>query len=288
MNLTATIVYCHGVIISFSILGLLCGMIFLLLILIDRTFHTVTYMLLGNVIISCCFYLLIVLSNHTNALFFQTLSIESCRFVSYLMISCASSISYSLMLQSISRLFFIVYYRHRKILTFEVHIFLLICIWLISLSVSPLPAYLLNGLRYNPSLYLCDVNINSIFVILYVTISGCFIPFSIIGMIYFSIMISIRKQRNTRVVPTSNNHLMDRNLLVLRTIMINVGIMSLTGLPSFIIMILILLKQTGEIVNIYCTLFTVCGVVSMIITSFLLTKNLRKTFLKLIFCQKIN
>jgi hypothetical protein len=159
------------------------------------------------------------------------------------MVSAAASISYSIMLQSLSRLFFIVFYRCKPLLSFKIHFLLLLCVWLISFTLVPLPCAISKGFIYEPSLYLCDLNLSLIFTIVYVMITGCLIPFSIVGFVYFYIMFFIRKQRNTSVAPIKNNNnptsrnMTDRNLLVLHHIMINVTIMSATGLPSFIIIL---------------------------------------------------
>jgi hypothetical protein len=256
------LIFNHALIISLGTIGLLFAITFLLLLLIHRQSRSVTYLLTANVILASCSYYIIVIYNHTNALFYQTLSPKSCVIVSYLMLSAAASISYSLMLQSLSRLFFIVFYRYKHLLSFKIHFFLLLCVWLISFTLVPLPCDLLKGFTYEPSLYLCALNTSSISVVVYAVITGCLIPFSIVGFVYFYIMFYIRKQRNTSVAPTANNKsimsssMTDRNLLVLRNIMINVTIMSITGLPSFVIMILPSRKDRCNYYNLLHTIHT--------------------------------
>ncbi|UJR17764.1 hypothetical protein I4U23_004662 [Adineta vaga] len=285
----STIIYL--LIIILSTLGLLFIIPFLLIILIHHQSHTITHLSAVNVSLTSSVYFIIVLYNHINGLFYHTLSSQSCLIVSYIMVSAAASISYALMLQALSQFIFIVCYRYKYLLSFKIHLVFLFLLWLISYTLIPGPCLLKKVLKYESVLYLCNIDSTSIFIIVYLMFTGCLIPFLIIGFMYFYIMFYLRRQHRTRVVPftiVTIHKKIDRNLQVLRNIMINVIIMSVTGLPSLIITILIILRKANVITTIYCTLFTLIGVVLITITSFFRTKNIRKIFLNLVHCRKIN
>jgi hypothetical protein len=305
MNTTITSTFLtvnYSLVMVLIIIGLLCAITIIIMIAIHRPSHTVTYLLAVNVSVASCFYFIICLYNNISALFFQANSTASCTIVSYIMMSSAASIAYALMLQSISRLFFIVFYRHQQLLTFKAHILLILSGWFISFTFPPLPLFFLNAFIYIPSLNLCIIDSTSAVLACYAMISACFVPYSFIGLIYFYIMCFIRKQRSVRpfaiaavtitagaqTLNTKNRSKMnsDRNLRVLQNIMISVTITTVTGLPSLVITLLILIGQAAVELSVYCTLFTILGVLIMTITSFFLTKNVQKTFLNSIRCFK--
>ncbi len=223
----------------------------ILLIFFTKTLHSPANLLICNTCLSTVFYVIITTMKIS---FFYMESILSdwwCRILAYLGYACLNMAVYSYVIQGLSRLFFIVLYRHRKFLNYKCHIIIIICQIFISL-LTPLSTLITQDVVFRP-LNICYIPANKLIHIGYFFVSSYLIPFFIVIIIYG--IIYCRVIRSSTAIRQSS-HLTKRDLELMRNILILLMFFLIGGIPSLLFNII--LSKTRSVSTVF-NMFSAVG-----------------------------
>lgn len=218
--------------IAFAGLAVIVSCCILFLIIHYRRLHTVNHLLIGNTCVwtvFCCF----AQSNHYIYLLLITFDTSdmSCRWRGYFAYMTIAGVVYSYLLQSISRLFFIVLaQKYRWIISLKTHI-ILICIQWIMVIMLASPAILTNDIFFRPHA-LCWVTVIYPLHNYYTLLVYYALPTIFIVLIYFYVYYRVKNSRAQAFTTTNNNRQQKRDFELFRNILILFGIYLSGGLPT--------------------------------------------------------
>jgi hypothetical protein len=201
--------------------------------------HTVRHLLICNTCIASSVYCIIQTINYIILIFLPWISSDiSCRWRGYLSYMSISAVTYSYLVQAISRLFFSVFStKHPWIVTFKVHYILILTHWLV-IIIIPLPAIITKDIYFRPDV-LCWVPMERVVHMMYTVFAYYVIPIFSIIIIYVYIYRQIKKiKKRTELIRNTTNEKRDlevlRNIAILSCIYISGGIPTLIFLVSSI------------------------------------------------------
>jgi hypothetical protein len=188
---------------------------------------------------------------------------------------CFCSFYYSFILQSIFRLFRIVFYKMKILQTFQVFIIAIVMQWTLSL-IFIFPHIILQDFQYHFSDYNCWIsfkNLRGMFLAI-LTIYGC--PLMIIFIIYAYIHQYIRRTINIRQKRRIVNK---RNLIILRRTILLLVSLVLIGVPSLsVLMIYIITDYLTPLVYDIQAVNISLGLVITSVTLVFITPKIRRIF----------
>jgi hypothetical protein len=204
--------------------------IILALVIFTKRLHTVTHLLICNGSISSIFYCVVQCVNYV---FLDLIPWETndvaCRWRGFFGYMVVAAVLYSYLAQAISRFFIAVLSnKYRWATLFRTHIILIIIQWFIVLLI-PLPALLTEDIYHRPYA-LCWVPKEHRLHIAYTVVAYYLIPALLIFAIYIYIYCRIKRRRHSVSVTTSRGR-SNRDLEVLRNIMILVFIYTFGAIP---------------------------------------------------------
>jgi len=129
---------------------------------------------------------------------------QYCEIRNYLMHVSGSLLYYSYCVQSISRLFFVVFYKHTFLLTYHVHFILIAIQWTLGL-ILPISILTSSHRQYQTETSQCFITIKNVSQTLYGMISMFLLPMTIISICYTHIICFVRtavqRARRTNAMP---------------------------------------------------------------------------------------
>lgn len=212
----------------------------LVLILVWQTkplLHTVKHLLMCNTCIASILYCIIQTVNYIFLILLQSDKSDiSCRWRSYFSYLSICAVTYSYLLQAISRSFIpLLSYKYRWSTTFKTHYILILIQWILVI-ILPLPSIITEDIYYRPNI-LCWVPLIHLIHAIYTFFAYYIIPTLLACIIYVFIFYQVKKSTSrTRIFVRTNNN-RKRDLEVLRNIIILLGIYLLGGLPSVLFLI---------------------------------------------------
>ncbi|CAF0890138.1 unnamed protein product [Adineta steineri] len=232
--------------IPFDILNIICliiaiilTIIFLIIIIFDKTCHTVPMMLVAN----SCFVILMCASDILWISIFtlqRDLQLNQyqdifCIFRGYLTYVLCAALNYSFLLQAFYR-YLIVVYPARLFWQLRRNQFIFIIIKWIYVFIFPLPFTFTGDIIYNVNNQICQIPFRLSFTMIFVAICVYGIPVPLIILIYLKLIQYVRKM-NKRVIPVNILFRAQRELKMVRRTMILTMIIVILGLPyaSFIV-----------------------------------------------------
>jgi hypothetical protein len=238
MNSTTTVV--ESWFIPLDILMIVCttltiilSIIFLCIIILDKTCHTVPMMLTANSCLSALIagYVLLSLSistfqNDLKQIYFED---SLCFLRAYFNYVSNVLFIHSFLTQSIYRYVTVVYPTHLFWQSAKFQL-LVICIKWIFAFVYPF-AFLFTGeIIYNVDNQICQIPLRLSFALIYSSLCIYIIPVSMITFIYFKLVRYV-KQMSERATPTNSLSRAQRELKMVKRIVILINILVIIGFP---------------------------------------------------------
>jgi hypothetical protein len=221
--------------VGFSCIATITSAIMLVLIWrTKRRLHTVTHLLIGNTCIASIFYCIVTINNYIFLIFVRSeISDMSCRWRGYFTYAGISGLSYSYLIQSVSRFFIcILSSKYRWLTKFKTH-YILIGIQWVAVFLITSPSIITKDIPFHPK-FLCWVPIEYTLHTIYTYLMYYIIPLVIIIIIYIYIYYRVRKsKKNVRTIIISINS-PKYDLELLRNIIILISIYLGGGLPSLL------------------------------------------------------
>ena len=141
---------------------------------------------------------------------------------------------YSFALQAIFRLFNVIFYQKKCLQTFRACIIGVVVMWVFAF-LSILPNLIFDDFQYLPTEYNCWIGFQNIRGLLMCLIVIYNVPLSVIFTIYTRILLHTHKKS---LISNSRKSANQRNVIVLRRIIILMFIVVGVGLPAFVVIII--------------------------------------------------
>jgi hypothetical protein len=258
MDLFFTINFSFGI--TTSIIGIIFSFLIFFVIIFDRHSHTINNLLICDIsitgVIYFSFYLIgCVYGLREDWYYNQPL----CSFRGYILIVSVTGASYSFLIQSISRLFFSVYYKYKFLLIWRTHWILIILKWFLSFLIPLQPFFIEGGYMLMEEYRMCGISIKILSIIIYSNITSFVFPATIVIMIYSKILYQVR-QSTRRVASNLTGRSMslhtsvpsvERNLKVMKNILLLMGIFMCGGSPFLILTLCNIIKPQSSPKQLY-------------------------------------
>lgn len=182
--------------IFFALIAAILSCLIGILISLTRQLHTAYYLLVSNTCLASILFCVAQCNNYIYLLLITwDKSDQSCRWRGYFGYMSASAVTYSYLLQAMSRLFFIVLStKYRWLISFKTHLWLISIGWAIVFLV-PLPSLLTKDIYFREGI-LCWVPKTAMSHVAYGVVTYYLIPISLIIIIYLYIYMKIRHSAN--------------------------------------------------------------------------------------------
>ena len=274
-----------------SMIGLFVGCLIIVVVIINRQCRSIPNLLMCNSILAMIFYRIIIFISTIYGLGDDWLHYQpACTFRAYCILISSAAICYSYTIQAISRLFFVVFYKHKYLQTYRVHWLMIILSWFISVHV-PFVMFLINNniIVLQEGFRFC---VNAVYLFIpsaYAIISVYAIPCSIMASIY-GIIFNRARQSTRRVVtfasqptPTvviSHNAIlnMKRELILMTNMMILVSFFTCSGMPYCLLIFWQIVFKTAPPEPLYLISINSITIGSgcMIVITFFMSKEVKK------------
>lgn len=253
-----------------------CGI--LILIYLTKRLHTIAHILICNTCLSSIFYSIVQCINYIYLLFLPwETSDVLCRYRAYFGYMSIAAVVYSYFIQALSRYFFSIFHtNYRWIVSFKIHYLIILIQWIVVILL-PLPALVTKDIYFRPT-FLCWVPKDKLLHAVYTLFAYYLIPLTFIIGIYINIY-KIVKQYGKTTSESIRKLKQQRNLEILRNILILIGIYTIGGIPIFLY-ITIKIEIFYSIGIVFLSLFVT---IEKLVT-LLLDKEIKNT-IKHYFCQ---
>ena len=237
------------------------------------------HLLVFNTCVASIFYCIVQCNNYIYLLFIKWDTRDiSCRWRGYFAYMSIVAFTYSYLLQAVSRLFFcLLSTRYRWLISFKTHIVLILVKWIIAL-VAPVPAIITKDIYFRPD-FLCWVPMESLLHVTYTLLTFSLLPIILVIAIYITLYVRIKRSGNNACIQQKSSRRQNRDLKVLRNIIILFSIYILGGVAS-VLYIFTKIELFYSMSIVFITLSVAIEKAAFI----LLDQEIRNTFKKL-FCH---
>ncbi|CAF0938966.1 unnamed protein product [Adineta steineri] len=221
-------------------LAIIFPLIFLFIIIIDKTCHTVSMLLIAN---SCLLEsifasirngaVVFVLQNDMKQIIYED---SLCVFRAYIADGICATLNYSFLLQALYRYVTVVYPQWLFYQTATCQIILIFITWIIGLAY-PLEFMLRNEILYNINNQICQLPLGLSFSLIYMVLCIYVIPVLLVILIYFKLVLYVKKM-SKRVTLANTLVRAQRELKMVRRILILVIILIALGFPYTVFIII--------------------------------------------------
>ncbi|CAF2642330.1 unnamed protein product [Rotaria sp. Silwood2] len=267
--------------ISLALIGISLACMIIVLVIFTKHLHTVNYLLICNTCFWSTFYCVVQCNNYVflDFIIWDT-SDMSCRWRGYFGYIAIAAVVYSYLIQAISRYFFVVLStKHRWVTSLKAHLILIVSQW-ITVILLPLPAIVTKDIYYTSNT-LCWVKKKFGVHVAYTFLAYYFLPTLCIVILYIYLFRQAKRSTNitlTRPIETSRRQ--NRDLDILRNIMILFSIYIFGGFPTLVYLVF------GNYIF-YCVglVFITLGVTVEKAATIFLDRELRKTIKHIFRCS---
>jgi len=207
----------------------------------------------------------------------------ACTFRAYCYVMVCMIVTSSYALQSISRLFFAVLYKHKYLLSCRIHWFIIIINYLISMLGPIPPIFIGNGYVFEPESRLCLATTKVFYSSMLAVTIAYIIPISIVITVYGIILYHARQSTRRIVASTRNNSVQaiannsikpnfKREMQLMKNISILVGIHLCAGIPYLILVLWHVIQKQSPPEPFYLLALiaiSICFAIKMIILFFM-------------------
>ena len=208
-----------------------------------------------------------------------------CVIRAYLATVTSTLLSFSFLLQAVSRLFFTVFFNHRNLLlTFKFHYYLLVLQWAIGFLLPLSILIRSDHVLYRPVNF-CTIDIRNTLHLAYLYSGAYLLPVVLIVLIYVRIVYRVNDSKNTASTRAKRNNSRSREARLLKNIIILVSIFTFGGLPSVIYVSVMAPRRILSIHFFIFSLLTIPLAIAMEKVAVLcLNSDIRTAFIKCCCC----
>ena len=256
----------------------------LLIIILDKTCHTVPMLLIANSclaafvfgcsLLSMCIF---TLENDLKQIPYQD---SLCVFRGYLFYTSGGALDYSYFLQSAYRYIIVVYPNRLFYQSFRFQSFLICLTWILDL-IYPFVFIFTGNIIYNVNNQICQLPLQLSFSVFYIICYGCVIPVLMIMFIYLKLVRYV-KGMSKRITPVNTLSHAQRELKMVQRIVILVMIFLTLGMPYVIFFFISFFTNTPKYHFRIAFIFMDIALVFVMISLFQFTDPLKASIMKII------
>lgn len=228
-----------------SISIIILSILYLLIILFDKTCHTIPMILIANSCLSEFLFAgdilwmnIFALENDLKQIIYED---SLCSFRGYLSYSLCALQDYSYLLQAIYRYIIVVYPSNLFWQAKRTQLILIGVTWILAFTLY-MPFLIVGEFVYNIHSQICQMHLRLSFQVLFAANTIYIMPVLMTVFIYFKLVRYIR-QMGKRVIPTYTLSRAQRELKMVRRIVILVGILVITCFPYEIFVVMSFFTQ---------------------------------------------
>lgn len=232
----------YFIVCSFSGFCALCAVAIslMILILVWRTknrLHTVRHLLICNTSVASILYCVVQIINYSFLIFFPSETSDiGCRWRAYFAYMTICAVTYSYLIQAISRLFITLLAKsYRFSVTFRAHYCLILVQWSTAVLL-PLPAIITKDIYFRPRA-LCWVPLKNFAHVTYTYLTYYLLPALSICVIYCLIYYRVKKAAKHASIEIRSLNSEKRDLELLRNILILIFIYFSGGIPTMLFIV---------------------------------------------------
>jgi hypothetical protein len=242
-------IICFSLSIVASIINLLFGFIIITVVTTNRRCCTITNLGFCNTAVATAIYSILQLIAVGYGLREDWFRYQpACVLRAYFYTAIAGAVCGSYAVQSISRLFFAVLYKHKYLLTWRIHWFMIAANYLIAMLGTIAPIFFGSGYGLELESRMCIGTTKIFYSSMLIVTVAFLIPFSIVTILY-AIIFYHAQQSTRRIVAFANNRTtvvarknctipnFKRELKLMRNILILVCILICGGIPYLILVL---------------------------------------------------
>jgi hypothetical protein len=230
-----------------DILNIICltliiilSLLFLLIIVIDKTCHTLSMLFVGNSCVAAvihvsnmCWMGIFRLQNDLQAKQYQD---RLCVFRGYLIFAFCAIVICSFLLQALYRYIIVFYPTRVNWLSVRIQLLLIVLTWIYGL-VFPVTFMFTGDIIYNADNAVCDIPLRLSFALIFLALCVYCVPLSLVMFIYLKLILYVKKM-NKRVTPANVLFRVQCELKMIRRIVIMVTVLVPICIPYAIFFIL--------------------------------------------------
>lgn len=232
------------IILAFTFIGVstLAVILFLLVRYRRECPFTAPILLICNnflAILLCCLFLFEKSTKNLYGNIHSNISMDDwwCYATAYVTSVAFYSLYHSYIIQACFRLFHVVFYKNKKLHSFRFMCLLILIQWSVDLLIT-IPTLLLHHYEYVPNNYYCSTPFTNLTVLMYIGILEYYIPMISIGSIYFYVLYFMKKTKGTSIQENHRQQSNQRDLSVLRRILILVSMLLMLSFPATVLLVL--------------------------------------------------
>lgn len=237
-----------------TIFGIFMGVVIIVIIARHQQYRDRPNLLVCNTTVAAILFFGITVESCING--FQpkwTLTQSACMSRTYCLVMFSTAFIYSYVIQSINRLFSVIYSHKRHLLAWHTSCWLIACVWMVSI-ILPVQPLLAGAFVSEPGIRLCVVTPQYLSVSIYLITFGIVLPYAMILFVYVKVIRHIRTA-SKQIFPTTTIDLAAlisakkhrEELGTLTSIIVQAGIYGLGTIPSLILIINFHLGVFGRI-----------------------------------------
>ncbi|CAF2489361.1 unnamed protein product [Rotaria sp. Silwood2] len=235
-GVTPNYIHDYAIVCSFSAILIVSAVVIsiTILILVRRTkprLHTIRHLLMCNTCVASILYCIVQINNYVFLFFVPSVTSNIyCRWRAYFTYFTLCAVTYSFLIQAISRLFIAVFStKYKCLVTFKTHYILVIIQWF-TVTIIPISVVVTKDVYYRPMKF-CWVPMKKIIHTSYILIACYIIPTLSICIIYIFIFYHIKQAKKGARHLLRVLHGERRDFQLLRNILILLSIYLMGGIP---------------------------------------------------------
>jgi hypothetical protein len=188
-----------------STIGLIIGLIMIIIVANHRSSRTVANLAFFNTIVGITAYCICNIVSSIYG-FHEDWAIQQpgCVLRAFCFLFIPASISYSYLIQAVSRIFFTVFFKYKYLTTYRVHWYLIALNWIIAILVSIVPFFFDGSFVYEKESHLCVLTSKNFLISIYAIVIAFVIPLNGSIIIYHIIFCHARRS-SRRIAPSTSN-----------------------------------------------------------------------------------
>ncbi|CAF3381121.1 unnamed protein product [Rotaria sp. Silwood2] len=268
-------IICNSLIIGLSF-------IFLFLLILDKTCHTIPMMLTGNSCLSafifgCCMLSMCLrtFQNDRKKIQYQDLF---CVFRAYITYVSCFLFNNSFLLQATYRYFTVIYRYRLYFQSIRFHILVICLTWIFAL-LFPIPFVFTGQILYNVDNQICQIYLRLSISMIIIALWVYGIPITLIIIVYFKLLRYVHGMSN-RITPVTTLFRAKRELKMVERILILVAILVVLGLPYALFTLMSFFTSPPKYHFRIAYLFVHVSLVFVMMTLFHFTEPLKLSMMK--------
>ncbi|CAF1498299.1 unnamed protein product [Adineta steineri] len=265
-----------------TILVIILATLFVLIIIFDKTCHTISMMLISNscltaIVLGCISFSLslFTLENDIKQIYYED---SFCAFRAYMNYALSAAFMFSFLLQAFYRYIVVVYRTHLFLQSIKLQLLLISLTWIFSFTY-PLVIIFTDRIIYNIDNQICQLPLRLSFSLIFGAFCIYIIPVSMTMFIYIKLILYVKELRHHMIIVNTLSRA-QRELKMVQRIVTLINIIMTIGIPYGIFIFISFFTTPPKYHFRIAFVFVDASLLSVMIVLLQFTDPLRKSIMK--------